>query len=163
MVIAFLLNDYQIVPIYRTAARIISVVILGKTGACFQEKCTVFPRFYIVFAFSTFSMVFLQFCKWEKFKKPYSMRVCYASENVKHGYFNAFQKWMYRKCTAKTIFYKTHVFCCAKMGTFHHARHCGGGYGMLISFCGYPQQARIAADCLLCVMMNACSVSVCSV
>jgi len=70
MGIAFLLNDYQIATIYRTAARIIGVVILGKIGACFQEKCTVFPRFYIVLAFSTFSIMFLQLCKCEIFKKP---------------------------------------------------------------------------------------------
>jgi len=49
--------------------RIIGVVILGKNGACFLKKCTVFPRFYIVLAFSTFSTILLLFCKSEIFKK----------------------------------------------------------------------------------------------
>ena len=50
-------------------------------------------------------------------------------------------------------------FLLYKMGTFHHARYNRRGYAYF-SFAGYPKQARIAADCLLCVMMNACSVSV---
>ena len=48
-------------------------------------------RFYIVLALDTLDIIILLFCKREKFKKPYSMRVCYVIEKVRHGYFNVFQ------------------------------------------------------------------------
>jgi len=59
----------------------------------------------------------------------------------------------------KMIFYKT-LFLVYKMGVFWvHLSMCQRR-DMAIFFATYPQQARIAADCILYAVMNAYSISI---